>query len=132
MLAFTCSIDCFKNFSSREDIQAILVGGRISRKSSTLSGPEAVRMIRNFNFDISFISAESFVPDRGFFDPHEEEVQMKRAIIECSRKKAMLLDSSKFMEGAGIRICSPDEMDYVITDKPEKSSLRKIFKDKLI
>ncbi len=132
VLAFCCCIDCFKNLSSREDIQVILAGGRINRKSSTLAGPEAVSMIRKFYFDLAFFSAESFIPDRGFFDPHEDEVQMKRAMIECSRKKVMLIDSSKLLEQAGIQICSNDEVDYVVTDKPGNVSLRKIFKEKLL
>jgi DeoR family fructose operon transcriptional repressor len=132
VMAFTCCIDCFKNLTSREDIQVVLAGGRINKKTGTLCGPEAVSLIRKFYFDLAFISAESFIPDRGFFDPHEDEVQMKRAIIECSRKRVMLIDSSKLTETAGIQVCSNDEIDYVVTENPDKSSLRKIFKDKLM
>lgn len=132
VLAVTSSIDSFRNLSTREDVQVILAGGRINRTSNTLNGPEAMATIRNFSFDLAFISAEFFIPARGFFDPHRDEAQLKRTIIECSRKKVMLIDSTKLTEGPGIQICSNDEIDYVVTDKPEHPSLKKIFRDKLL
>jgi DeoR/GlpR family transcriptional regulator of sugar metabolism len=89
-------------------------------------------MIRNFHFDLAFISSEAFVHGRGFFDPHEEEVEVKRALIESSQKTVMMIDSSKMAPAAGIRVCGNDEIDFVVTDNPKKSPLRKIFKDRLL
>ena len=133
VFAFTCSIDSFKNLLPRDDIQVVLAGGRMNKKTHTLSGPEIIEMIRKFHFDMVFISAESCIPDIGFFDPHAEEVQVKRALMESSNRTVMLIDSSKIGESAnGIKVCDIQEIDCVVTDKPEKSGLRNIFNDKLL
>jgi DeoR family transcriptional regulator, fructose operon transcriptional repressor len=133
VFAFTCSIDSFKNLITRDDIQVVLAGGRMNKRTKTLSGPEIIEMIRKFHFDIVFISAESWIPEIGFFDPHAEEVQVKRALIESSNQMVMLIDTSKIAKTAnGIKVCDIQEIDYVVTDKPEKSGLQCIFKGKLL
>jgi DeoR family transcriptional regulator, fructose operon transcriptional repressor len=133
VFAFTCSVDAFKNFLGRDDIQVVLAGGRMNKKTHTLSGPEMIEIIRKFHFDMVFISAESCIPEIGFFDPHTEEVQVKRALIESANQTAMLIDYSKIARTAnGIKVCDIQEVDYVVTDKPEKSGLQTIFKDKLL
>lgn len=133
VLVFTCSVDSFKNLLNRDDIQVVLAGGRMHKKTHTLSGPEIIEMIGKFRFDMVFISAESYIPEIGFFDPHAEEVQVKRALIESANQTIMLIDSSKIAATAkGIKICDISEIDFVVTDKPEKSGLKNIFSDKII
>ncbi len=133
VFVFTCSMDSFKNLLTRDDIQVVLAGGRMNKKTHTLSGPEIIEMIRKFHFDMVFISAESCIPDIGFFDPHAEEVQVKRALMESSNRTAMLIDSSKIATTAkGIKVCDIQEIDYVVTDRPEKSGLQNIFNEKLL
>ena len=132
VLALACGIDAFRNLSTREDGRAILAGGRMHPKTSTLYGPEMLATIRKFHFDLAFISSEAFVPGLGFFDPHEEEVAVKRALIESSKKIVMMIDASKISNASGIRVCENDEVDFVVTDNPEKSPLRKSFKDRLL
>jgi DeoR/GlpR family transcriptional regulator of sugar metabolism len=132
VLVVTCCIDTFKNLANRDDIQVVLAGGRMNKKTNTFTGPETISLIKKFHFDAVFISAESCIPDKGFFDPHEEEVQVKRALIESSNKTIMLLDSTKISETRGIKICDIDEVDCVITDKPEKTDLRKILREKIL
>jgi DeoR/GlpR family transcriptional regulator of sugar metabolism len=132
VLAFACGIDAFKNLAARDDIQAVLAGGRLNKKTRTLSGPELIDMIKRFHFDLSFISAESFIPGAGFFDPHAAEVQVKRTLMESSNKTVMLIDASKITDTAsGSKVCDSDEVAYLVTDKPDLAGLKKIFKDKL-
>ena len=91
IMVLASSIDVFNNLSSREDLQVVLAGGRRHHKTATFYGPEMIAMIRNFHFDYAFISAEAFITGRGFFDPHEEEVAVKRALIESSDKTIIFL-----------------------------------------
>jgi DeoR/GlpR family transcriptional regulator of sugar metabolism len=95
-------------------------------------GPEMISIIKKFHFDCAFISAEAFVSGRGFFDPHEDSVAVKRALIEASDTTIVMIDSSKALAGTGICICENSEVDIVVTDDPDKSPLKKVFKDKLI
>ena len=132
MMVLASSIDAFRNLSSREDVQVVFAGGRLHRKTATFYGPEMIAMIRQFHFDYAFISAEAFIPGRGFFDPHEEAVAVKHALIESSEKTVMMIDTSKVKTGSGIRVCDSDDIDFVVTDNPGTSPLRKIFKNRLL
>ncbi|MBN1306922.1 MAG: DeoR/GlpR transcriptional regulator [Chitinispirillaceae bacterium] len=133
VLVLTCCIDSFKNLINRDDIRVVLAGGRMNKKSHTLSGPEIVDMIRKFRFDMIFISAESYIPEIGFFDPHAEEVQVKRALIESANRAVMLIDASKVDANAnGIKVCDISEIDFIVTDKPEESGLKKSFNNKIL
>ncbi len=132
VIVLVCSIDAFKNLSVRDDIRVVLAGGRLNPKTSTLYGREMIDIIRKFHFDYAFISADTYVPDRGFFDPYEEEAAVKRALIESSEKTVMLIDASKISSSAGILVCSNEEANVVVTDEPENFSLKKIFKDRLL
>ena len=132
VLAVTTSIDTFNNLASRDDIQAVIAGGRMNRKTGMLSGPETVELIRKFRFDRVFLSVHSMIADHGFFDLYADEVQVKRAFIESAKETVMLIDSSKMAEINGIKVCDFDEVDFLVTDKPEKFGLRKIFKNRLL
>lgn len=132
VIVLACSVDAFRNLSAREDIQAICSGGRLHARGAFLYGPEMLATIRNFHFDIAFISAEAFVPGRGFFDPHEDAVAVKRALIESSEKTVMMIDASKITPAPGIRVCENSAIDTVVTDDPTNPHLRKLFKGRLL
>jgi DeoR/GlpR family transcriptional regulator of sugar metabolism len=132
LLVLTCSIDAFTNLSSREDLQVVLAGGRLHYKTALLHGPEMLSVIRKFHFDCAFISAEAFIPEKGFFDPHIDAVEVKRALIESSDSTIIMIDSSKITTMPGICVCENNEVDLVITDKPDLPMLKKTFKGRIL
>jgi DeoR/GlpR family transcriptional regulator of sugar metabolism len=132
LLVLTCSIDAFDNLTKRNDLQVVFTGGRLHPETATFYGPELLSMIKKFHFDIAFISAGAFVPGRGFFDPHEEAVAVKRALIDASDSTVVMIDNSKAVPGPGICVCENEEVDFVVTDDQDQSPLKKVFKDRLI
>jgi DeoR family fructose operon transcriptional repressor len=127
-----CGIDTFSNLTSNSNIDVVLSGGRLNKKTNSLVGPEAIAMIRKYHFDLIFISSEAYVPGAGFFDPMEEEVAVKRALIESSAKTIMLIDSSKVKRTGGVRICDNKEIDLLITDNPSDESFKADFKENVL
>ncbi len=128
----TCGIDTFENLSKNNSINTILTGGRRNSVTNTLNGPEAIDTIKKFRFDLALISARSFIPGSGFFDPYEDEVQIKKTLIESSAKVAILLDSSKIEKSGGSIVCPESTVDYLIVEDSSNPELKKIFKDRLI
>lgn len=127
VLVLSCGIDSFSSLSSNSSLTVMLSGGRLKRKTNTLVGPEAVEMIKRFSFDLVFVSAETYVPGKGFFNPCEDEVAVKKALIESSSKTAMLIDVSKIGNTGGIKVCSSKEIDYFITDNPSHKIIKKFL-----
>jgi DeoR/GlpR family transcriptional regulator of sugar metabolism len=127
-----CGIDTFNNLAGSGQINTTLSGGRLSRNSNTLVGPDTIEKIRKYHFDIVFISAESYIPGKGFFDCYEEEAQVKKELMNASAQTAVLLDPSKFTGNSGVKICNEDRIDYFITDLPVDKGLKKRFGKKLL
>jgi DeoR/GlpR family transcriptional regulator of sugar metabolism len=128
----TLGVDTFSRLSEQSRMELILAGGRLNRMTNTLSGPEAVEVIRKYHFDLVFISAEALVPGFGFVDPYADEIMVKRALMESSEKSVILLDSSKIYHTAGLKLCAADDVDYLITDSPSDKELRKTFKGRIL
>src|SRR3989339_179329 len=128
----TLGVDTFAKLSEHPHVQLVLAGGRLNRMTNTLSGSEAVSVIRNYHFDLCFISAESFVPGFGFVDPYADEIMVKQALMKASEKTVILLDSSKITQSAGLVLCSADQVDHLVTDNPLDKELKKIFKGKIL
>ncbi len=113
-------------------MDVVLSGGRLNRRTNSLIGPEAIEIIRKYHFDTLFISAESYVPGTGFFDPYEEEVSIKRALINSSAKTVMLIDSSKVKNSGGVKICDNSEINVLITDDPSNEIFKADFRENVL
>jgi DeoR/GlpR family transcriptional regulator of sugar metabolism len=132
VFVLSCGLDAFKNLAANRDLQAALCGGRLNRDTSTLTGPEAVESIRRFRFDQVFISADAYIPGRGFFDPFAEEVEVKRALMASARRTVMLLDTEKIADRGAIKICGESEVDCLVTDNPAHPELKQHFRKGLV
>lgn len=127
----TTGIDIFSNLARNSSLRPVLSGGRLNRKTNTLTGPETLNTIRSFRLDMAFISAVSYVPGLGFFDPYEDEVQAKRALIEVAERTVLLLDSTKIAGASGIKVCGSSEVDMLIMDEAGNKELREEFGDRI-
>lgn len=132
VFALTCGIDAFMNFSQSGSVKTVLAGGRLNVKTGNLSGPEAIETIRKFHFNKVFFSTASYIPGEGFFDPYEDEVALKRILIETASEVIILIDPSKIADKGGIKICREDEVDKLVVEDPVNPQLKKIFKNRLI
>lgn len=127
----TCNLETFSNLSAN-GIRAIVTGGWQKPETGTLTGPEAVATVKRFHFDMVFLSAEAFVPNKGFFDPYEEEINIKQAFMENTAHTVMMLDISKIKASGGQKLCDPGQVDTLITDKPGLKQLKNNFKGKIL
>ena len=130
--AVTSGIDTFNSLSQNTGITTILSGGRLNPQTKNLAGPEAIETVRRYHYDLVFISAEWFDPKRGFFDPYEDEAQLKRALIVSASRVAMLLDSTKIGSQGGVQVAAIDEVSHMVTDNAQDRRLKGIFGSKLI
>lgn len=123
----TSGLDTFMNLQKNRNIQAILTGGRINPQNRTLVGPEAISVIRQFHFDIIFISADSAIENRGIFCSDEEAAAISRASIEQGHVKVLLFDSSKIEIRKGAKVCDIDTIDTIVTDDINNPYLMNLF-----
>lgn len=103
---------------AKTDIKTYSTGGAISQTNkSVLVGHQGESVVNNFYADIMFFSTSAISENGKVYDCFEEETSMRKTMIANSRKKVLLLDSTKFTATSPYVICNVDDIDVLITDK---------------
>lgn len=80
---------------SSEDIDLILLGGRVRRLSHGLTGPLSALTNARLSYDIAFLGADVVDPERGLGEPTLEETAIKEDVARHSRRVVVLADATK-------------------------------------
>ncbi len=132
VMVVTSGIDTFLNLQKNKNIQAVLTGGRINQLNRTLVGSEAISIIKQFHFNITFFSADSIIKEKGVYSSDEYAAAVAEAGIEHGDKKILLFDSSKVNAKGGAKVCDIDVIDSIVTDDTGNSYILSIFKGKIL
>ncbi|MDE1187297.1 MAG: DeoR/GlpR family DNA-binding transcription regulator [Pantoea sp.] len=101
---------------NKAQINLFHTGGLVDKRNFSSVGISAANFIKTLNVDIAFISSSSWDAERGISTPYEEKAIVKQAVIEVSRKKILVADSSKYGKYGLYSICPLNKMDTIITD----------------
>ncbi|WP_340619739.1 DeoR/GlpR family DNA-binding transcription regulator [Xenorhabdus siamensis] len=91
-------------------------GGQVDKRNYSSVGKSAAMVLRTLNVDISFISTSSWDFEHGISTPHEEKVLVKQALLEISRRKILVSDSSKYGKYGMFRVCPISNMNDIVCD----------------
>ena len=101
--------------------ELILAGGAIRLSDGAIVGDSTVDFISNYKADFAVIGASALDEDGSILDFDPREVAVAKSILENSRKKILVCDSSKFKINAPHRISNICNIDIFVTDtKPPK------------
>lgn len=114
--------------SENSTFKLIFVGGLIGRDINSTNGPKALSFLDNINCDKAFLACESFDLKKGFSTFDENQAAFKKRLMETSKTKIMLLDSSKFDKVSSFTFSKIEDFDYLISDKVSENYREKIIK----
>lgn len=121
------SIPVILEYMHHPNIEVILIGDKISKNSKITVGSEAIAKIRQMKPDICFLGTNAIDAEHGITDNDWEVVQLKRAMIESSKKVVCLSISEKINSVQPIRVCGLDEIDMLITELDASDPLLKPY-----
>jgi DeoR/GlpR family transcriptional regulator of sugar metabolism len=112
------------------DMDVILVGGTLLKKTSTLVGPLADETLRRISADKHFMSVDGIDFETGLTTPDLQEAQTSRVMMQISAETIVLADSSKFGRRS-LAVISPlkDIQRIVTTKKLTEHEMEKLRKD---
>ncbi len=103
---------------SKNNIEAYSTGGYVSPSNrSVLVGHYAEEMIASLHADFTFFSAQSVNENCQIYDCFEEENVLRKCMLAHSSKSVLLCDSTKFGQMSPYRLCSLEDIDYVVSEK---------------
>lgn len=117
LLIITNSIQIAEVFQDDEDVNVVIVGGKLRKTNGSLIGSHAIDMITRYCADYCFISPSSIDKEYGLTDNSEEEALVRECMIKNSKKRILVADNTKFGRANPHKIASIDIFDRVVTDK---------------
>ncbi|MBQ7011253.1 MAG: DeoR/GlpR transcriptional regulator [Clostridia bacterium] len=108
-------VDIAKELRAFENADVYLVGGKM-RQSGSVVDSMARDFVSRLHFDKCFMTGAGFTTEFGLSNGTDETASFQRTVIGNSRKKYLLIPSSKIGADAFVRVCGAEEFDAVITD----------------
>lgn len=114
---FICySLNTINVLARREDTTVISLGGVLSTKTYTFSGPDAVQALHKYRANKVFIGATGYELRHGLTCSNIEDCSWKQAAMQSSVERILLVDSSKFGKVSACSFAGVENFDIVITD----------------
>ena len=86
------------------------------RQSGSLVDSLANEFVSRLRFDRCFITGAGLTANFGLSNGTDETATFQRTVIKNSRKRYLLLPSSKIGVDSFIKVCDVDTFDSIITD----------------
>ncbi len=109
------SVDIGKELKSFDNIDVYITGGKM-RQSGSLVDSLANEFVSRLHFDLCFITGAGLTAEFGLSNGTDETATLQRTVIKNSRKRCLLLPSTKIGVDSFIKVCDVDVFDSIITD----------------
>ncbi|MEA2021504.1 MAG: DeoR/GlpR family DNA-binding transcription regulator [Candidatus Caldatribacteriota bacterium] len=127
IICYTLNV-LFKVYENK-NWKIIFPGGYFHDNAMMFESTEGIKMIRKIRANTAFISAAGVSEKLGFTCATSYEKNTKRAAIESSDKKILLVDSSKFGKIKISHFAELTDFDAIITDSGIPKEFKNIIND---
>ncbi|MEJ2901160.1 DeoR/GlpR family DNA-binding transcription regulator [Pedobacter panaciterrae] len=118
---FTVSPQAAITLSEHSNLEVITIGGKLSKNANLHTGTSVINELSDLKVDLCLLGANAFSVEEGLTDMDWEIVQVNKAIVNASRKVAVLAIAEKLNTSQRIRICPINKINYLITELPPES-----------
>lgn len=110
------SLPAVMEYSNHPTIEVILIGDKVSKNSRITIGGEAISKIKEIRADLCFLGINAIDVNHGISDNDWDVVQVKKAMIESSKKVICLTIAEKMNTVQPIKVCDLKDIDILITE----------------
>lgn len=114
------------NNPSNNDV--IFIGGKLSKGSQLATGGSAINILSELKADICFLGTGYLDPNSGITEIDWEIAQLKKAIINASKKVVSLTISEKLNTINRYKICDINRLDVLATELDPNSPLLNAYR----
>ena len=116
LTVITNALNIANQLLKNNNINVIVPGGFLRKKSFSLIGTPAEKSLRNYFCDKLFLGVDGLDIDYGLSTPNIEEAHFNSTMIEMSKQVIVLADSSKIFKRSLAFISDISNVDILITD----------------
>jgi len=116
LTVITSALNVAMELNEHLEIEVILLGGLLRKRSSSVTGIYAEENLSDFSCSKLFLGVDGIDLDFGLTTTNVMEAHLNREMINVSQKTIVLADSTKFGRRGFGRICGFELIDEIITD----------------
>ena len=109
----------------RNHIATYCAGGLLLENSLVCTGQKTVEFAQSVNTDLCFLSCKGVSHDGVFSDTSEEETAIRRAFMQRSRARVLLMTGNKIGKTYFHTLCRSDEVDYLFSDEEVPEGIKR-------
>ena len=113
----TSGINVSLELMKKIKLSVITLGGLVNRNTLSVSGVNTINFLEYINIDLAFMASSAFSIEKGFTISNIYECELKRKVIENSKKVIMLMDSSKINKNLPFTFAKLEDIDIWISEK---------------
>ena len=113
----TNSVPIAMNLSARQNLNLLLVGGRVRGRTLATVDDWAQRALSDLVVDVAFIATNGVSVEHGLSTPDLAEAAAKRAMVAVGRRVVLVADHTKIGEEHFARFADVSDIDVFITDR---------------
>lgn len=116
----TASVDVALALRDHEGVTVDMPGGRLDRRSQTLTGAGTVDQLRALRPDVCVVSPCGLDVDDGLTLRERDEAQVVAAMVESSRRTIVLASAAKLGTAGPYVVAPAARVDTLVTDAAEE------------
>jgi DeoR/GlpR family transcriptional regulator of sugar metabolism len=124
------SIPVVMEYMKHPNIDVIVIGDKVSKSSKITVGGDAIEKIKQIRADLCILGINAIDADHGVTDNDWDVVQLKKAMIESSKKVICLTITEKINTSQPIQVCPLDKIDILITESDPTDRIFEPYKNK--
>lgn len=97
-------------------IEVILIGGLFSKNSQITYGGQVINQLSEINADLCLMGVSAIHPTNGLTDTDWEINQLKKTMLNSSRKTAVLCISEKLNISLKLKVADLEHISYLVTE----------------
>jgi DeoR/GlpR family transcriptional regulator of sugar metabolism len=105
------------------NVEVIFLGNKLLKSAQMAVGAEVVLRLSQIKADLCLLGTNSIDPNYGITDLEWEIIEVKKAMIACSKKVVSLAISEKLNTVQHLQVCTLDKIDVLITELDAEDEL---------
>ncbi|HDT5147926.1 TPA: DeoR/GlpR transcriptional regulator [Klebsiella michiganensis] len=118
MTVITPSLDIAQHFSTRADIQLILLGGKWDMQQRLFAGSATVSLLERYRADIAVLGTCALHADLGLSASQEADAEVKRAMLVASAEHWLVADHMKLNHCEPWLVAGLADIHQLFLDRP--------------
>ena len=129
LTCFTFSLPVAMQLLSKTNVEVIFIGGKIAKEAQMATGPGAINNLAEVRFDYGFIGTGYVDSLHGLTEFDWDIVQVKKAVVNASKKAVLLCISEKLNSQHRYKTCDINAINTMITELDPSNNLLNLFRN---